>query len=54
MDAATANVSTLVVEVGLVANDAVTPAGIPDAARVTLQVNVPESFTVIVSVPLLP
>ena len=33
-------------------NDAVTPVGIPDAARVTLPVNVPVSCTVIVSVPL--
>jgi len=50
--AATANVSTLVAVVGFVPNVAVTPVGIPDAARVTLPVNVPVSFTVIVSVPL--
>jgi hypothetical protein len=38
----------------LVPNVAVTPAGIPEAARVTLPVNVPVSLTVIVSVPLAP
>lgn len=51
---ATANVKTLVVVVGLVPNVAVTPVGRPDAARVTLPVNVPVSCTVMVSVPLAP
>jgi len=48
------NVSTLelVDEAGL--NAAVTPVGIPDATNDTLPVNVPVSFTVIVSVPLDP
>lgn len=54
VDAATASVSTLVVVAGLVANAAVTPVGIPDAARATLPVNVPVSFIVIVPVPLVP
>jgi hypothetical protein len=48
------SVSTLVEVVGLVANDAVTPLGRPEAARVTLPVNPPTSVTVIVLVPLLP
>jgi hypothetical protein len=48
------NVSTLLVVVGLVPNEAVTPLGKPDAARVTLPVNPPVSVTVIVSVALLP
>ena len=46
------NVSTLVDVVGFVANDAVTPVGNPEAARVTLPVNGLTSVTVIVSVPL--
>lgn len=52
--AATANVSTLEVadDVGL--NEAVTPVGMPEAANDTLPVNVPVSFTVMVSVPLAP
>jgi hypothetical protein len=48
------SVSTLVEVVGLVANVAVTPAGNPDAARVTDPVNPFTSVTVIVSVPLAP
>jgi hypothetical protein len=47
-------VSTLVLVVGLVAKDAVTPAGNPEAARVTEPVNGLTSVTVIVSVPLAP
>jgi hypothetical protein len=47
------SVSTLDPVVGLVPNDAVTPVGKPEAARVTLPVNPPASATVIVSVPLL-
>jgi hypothetical protein len=47
-------VSTLVPVVGFVPNVAVTPLGRPDAARVTLPVNPPASFTVMVLVPLLP
>jgi hypothetical protein len=48
------SVSTLelVVDVGL--NEAVTPLGRPDTVNATLPVNVPVSFTVIVSVPLAP
>src|SRR5664280_1027034 len=45
-------VKTLVPVVGLVPNAAVTPAGNPDAARVTLPVNPPTSVTVMVSVVL--
>src|ERR1700728_2387134 len=48
------SVSTLVPVVGFVPNAAVTPLGNPDAASVTLPVNPPTSFTVIVLVPLLP
>ena len=44
------SVSTLVPVVGFVANDAVTPLGSPDAARLTLPVNPPTSVTVIVVV----
>lgn len=47
-------VRTLVLVVGLVANAAVTPAGTPDAARVTLPLNGLASVTVMVSVPLEP
>jgi hypothetical protein len=42
----------LVDEVGL--NAAVMPLGSPEAVKATLPVNVPVSFTVIVSVPLAP
>ncbi len=48
------SVSRLEVLVGLVANDAVTPVGRPEAARVTLPVNPPAPVTEIVSVTLLP
>ena len=48
------SVSVLVLVVGFVLNDAVTPLGRPEAARVTLPVNPPTSVTVIVLVPLLP
>ena len=48
------NVKTLVLVVGFVPNDAVTPLGSPEAARVTLPVKPPTSVTVIVSVALLP
>ena len=48
------NVITLDPVVGFVPNEAVTPLGRPDAARVTLPVNPFTSVTVIVSVPLLP
>ena len=48
------SVRTLVEVVGLVPNVAVTPAGKPDADKVTLPVNPPEGVTVIVLVPLLP
>lgn len=47
-------VSVLVVEVGFVLNDAVTPLGKPEAERVTLPLKPPTSVTVIVLVPLLP
>jgi len=47
-------VSTLVLVVGFVPNDAVTPLGRPEAANVTLPVNPPTSVTVMVSVALLP
>ncbi len=50
----TFNVSTLEAAVGLALNDAVTPLGRPDAARVTLPVNPFRSATVMVSVPLPP
>jgi hypothetical protein len=48
------SVSALEAVAGLVPNDAVTPVGKPEAARVTLPVNPPVSATVIVSVPLPP
>ena len=48
------SVSTLLPVVGLVPNEAVTPLGRPDAARVTLPVKPPTSVTLIVLVPLLP
>ena len=48
------SVSTLDALVGLVPNEAVTPLGKPDAARVKLPVNPFRSATVMVSVPLLP
>ena len=48
-----ARVRMLLVVAGLVPNEAVTPAGIPVATRVTLPVNPPTRVTVIVSVPLL-
>jgi len=48
------NVTTLLPVVGLVPNDAVTPLGKPEAARVTLPVNPPVSVTVMVSVALAP
>lgn len=48
------SVNTLLPEVGLVPNVAVTPLGSPDAARVTLPANGLTSVTVIVSVALLP
>jgi hypothetical protein len=47
-------VSTLVVLLGFVPNDALTPLGRPEAASVTPPVNPPTSVTVIVSVALLP
>jgi hypothetical protein len=47
-------VSTLLPVVGLVANEAVTPLGNPDAARVTLPANGLTSVTVMVSVLLAP
>ncbi len=47
-------VSTLLAAAGLVPNAAVTPAGRPDAARVTLPANGAVSVTVMVSVPLAP
>jgi len=49
-----ASVSTLVLVVGLVPNDAVTPLGRPEADSVTLPVNPPISVTVMVSVALPP
>jgi hypothetical protein len=51
---ATVNVTTLVAVAGLVPNAAVTPVGIPDAARVTLPANGLTSVIVMVSVPLAP
>lgn len=51
---ATVSVSTLVVAVGLVANDAVTPVGRPEATRVTEPANGLTSVTVIVSAPVAP
>jgi len=53
-EALTVNVITLVAVAGLVANDAVTPVGNPDAARVTLPVNPFSSVTATVLVPVLP
>jgi hypothetical protein len=51
---ATVSVTTLVAVAGLVPNAAVTPAGIPDAARVTEPAKGLTSVTVIVSVALAP
>src|ERR1700690_3744184 len=48
------SVSRLDAVVGLVPNDAVTPVGKPEAARVPLPLNPPVSATVSVSVPLPP
>ena len=48
------NVITLDAVVGLVPNEAVTPVGRPEAARVTLPLNPLSGVTVTVSVPLLP
>ena len=48
------SVSMLDAVVGFVPNEAVTPLGKPDAARVTLPVNPFRPATVMVSVPLLP
>jgi hypothetical protein len=47
-------VRTLLEVAGLVPNPAVTPAGKPEADRVTLPVKPPEGVIVIVLVPLLP
>ena len=47
-------VTTLVLVVGFVPKEAVTPAGNPVADRVTLPLNPPEPVTVIVSVAVLP
>jgi hypothetical protein len=49
---ATANVTTLVAVAGLVPSEAVTPVGIPVAARLTLPAKGLTSVTVMVSVPL--
>jgi hypothetical protein len=49
-----AKVTTLVPVVGFVPKVAVTPAGKPEAERVTLPVKPPDLFTVIVELPLLP
>ena len=49
-----ASVRTLDAVVGLVPNDAVTPVGRPEAARVTLPLNPPAPATAIMSVALLP
>jgi hypothetical protein len=46
--------SVLVEVVGFGLNDAVTPLGKPDAARVTLPLNPPTSVTVMVLVPAAP
>jgi hypothetical protein len=48
------NVTVLVDVVGFVPKVAVTPAGKPEADRLTLPVNPPEGVTVIVLLPLLP
>jgi hypothetical protein len=48
------NVTVLVDVVGLVPKVAVTPAGRPEADRLTLPVKPPEGVTVIVLLPLLP
>jgi len=48
------SVKTLVEVVGLVPKLAVTPAGRPEAERVTLPVNPPDGVTVIVELPLVP
>lgn len=47
-------VTTLVDVVGLVPKLAVTPAGSPDADKLTLPVNPPEGVTEMVEFPLLP
>ena len=49
-----AKVKMLLPVAGLVPNVAVTPVGIPDAARVTLPLKGLTSVTVMVSVPLAP
>jgi len=51
---ATANVTTLEVVDAVGLNAAVTPVGIPEAAKVTLPANGLTSVTVMVSVPLAP
>jgi len=48
------NVATLVDVVGFVPKVAVTPAGRPEADRVTLPVKPPEGVTVMVLLPLVP
>jgi len=48
------SVSTLLLVAGFVPNEAATPAGNPDAARVTLPLNGLTSVILIVSVPLVP
>ena len=48
------NVTTLVDVVGFVPKLAVTPAGSPDADKLTLPVNPPVGVTVMVEFPLLP
>src|SRR5579872_2873444 len=48
------SVTELVDVVGLVPKVAVTPAGKPEAARLTLPVNPPDGVTVTVLLPLLP
>ena len=52
--ALTERVSVLLLVAGFGANDAITPLGRPDAARVTLPVKAFAGTTVIVLVPLLP
>jgi hypothetical protein len=48
------NVRRLDAAAGFVANEAVTPLGRPEAARLTFPAKPPKSATVMVSVPLLP
>jgi hypothetical protein len=48
------SVSTLLEVAGFVPNPAVTPAGRPEADKVTLPVNPPEGVIVMVLLPLLP